>query len=73
MPKVKIIRVLRDNDSGLKRSDCSDGKTCPALAETEDGDFLIVGSPETDPEVLAQLPVGPNEGVIRVPGALLER
>jgi hypothetical protein len=62
MPKLTIVRA-----------DCADTPTCPviALPDVPDGDVRIVGRPITDPDELAQLPIGPGEIAIAFPSSLL--
>lgn len=67
--KVNILRVIR--------GDCDDGKTCPALAETDRDTYLVVGKVVTDPEALnaikiSAMEIGPGEQVVEVPASLLK-
>jgi hypothetical protein len=55
----------------LRGNDCPDGRTCPALRQSDRGTFVIVGSVVTDPEALTQLAIGPGEVAIEVPFSLL--
>ena len=55
----------------LRGDDCADGRTCPAVHQTDRGTLMIIGSVVTDPEALAQLAVGPAEIAIEVPHSLL--
>lgn len=63
--KLNVIRVIRDN--------CSDGKTCPSLADTDQGTCVVVGKIVTDPEALSALGIGSDEMAVEVPAALLGR
>ncbi len=63
--KVTVIRVIRDS--------CTDGKTCPALADTDRGTCVIVGKVVRDPEALAGLGIGDDEMAVEVPASLLGR
>jgi hypothetical protein len=51
--------------------DCPDGRTCPAVHQSDHETFVIVGNVVTDPDALAQLAIGPNETAIEVPVSLL--
>lgn len=51
--------------------DCADGRTCPAVHQSDRETFVIVGSVVTDPEALAQLAIGPDETAIEIPASLL--
>lgn len=51
--------------------DCADGRTCPAVLESDRQTFVIVGGVVTDPGALAQLAVGPGETAVEVPISLL--
>jgi hypothetical protein len=51
--------------------DCPNGKTCPALAKTDRGSYVVVGKIVTDPEALAALPAGDGEIAVEVPASLL--
>ena len=66
--KLTVVSVLRSND-------CADGKTCPALADTDQGTCVVVGKVVTDPEALAVagLEVGADEIAVEVPASLLGR
>jgi hypothetical protein len=65
--KITVLRVTPgDSDS------CSDGKTCPALAHTETGSYVVVGRVVTDPEALGALGIGPGEMAVEVPAPLLD-
>ena len=59
------LRKIRGDDS------CPDGRTCPAVHQTDRGTLMIVGSVVTDPEALAQLAIGPGETAIEVPLSLV--
>jgi hypothetical protein len=50
---------------------CPDGRTCPAVHESDRQTLVIVGSVVTDPDTLAQLAIGPGEMAIEVPAELL--
>lgn len=63
--KVTVIRVIRDS--------CTDGKTCPALADTDRGSCIVVGKVVRDPEALAALGIGDDEMAVEVPAPLLGR
>jgi hypothetical protein len=62
--KLNVLRVM---------SDCPDGKTCPALADTDRGSCVVVGKVVTDPEALGALGIGPDEMAVEVPASLLGR
>lgn len=65
-----FIRRLGKNDVNL----CPGGHSCPQLLEMTDGDFAAVGTLITDEAVKAMPPgpgVGPKEGVVRIPRAVL--
>jgi hypothetical protein len=55
----------------LRGDDCPDGRTCPAVHQTERGSLMIVGAAVTDPEALAQMAIGLGEVAIEVPLSLL--
>ena len=55
----------------LRGDECPDGRTCPAVHQTDRGSLMIIGSVVTDPEALAQLAIGPGETAIEVPLSLL--
>ena len=55
----------------LRGDDCPDGRTCPAVHQTERGSLMIVGVAVTDPEALAQMAIGLGEVAIEVPLSLL--
>lgn len=63
--KVTVIRVIRDS--------CTDGKTCPTLAETDRGTCVVVGKVLRDPDALAALGIGDDEMAVEVPASLLGR
>lgn len=65
--KLTVVTVLR--------SDCADGKTCPALADTDQGTCVVVGKVVTDTEALAVagLGIGADEIAVEVPASLLGR
>jgi hypothetical protein len=60
---VKLRQIAGD--------DCPDGRTCPAVHQSDRQTFVIVGSVVTDPDTLAQLAIGPDETAIEVPVSLL--
>lgn len=62
--KVTVIRVMPD---------CPDGKTCPALAETDRGSCIVVGKVVREAGVLDTLGIGDDEMAVEVPAALLGR
>jgi hypothetical protein len=64
--RVTVLRVIAD-------SDCADGKTCPALAVTDTGSYVVVGKVVTDAEALSALGIGPGERAVEIPPALLGR
>lgn len=51
--------------------ECSDGRTCPAVAQSDTGALVIVGRRVTDPDVLSQMAIGPDEIAVEVPGSLI--
>jgi hypothetical protein len=53
------------------RSSCADGRTCPAVHQTETGSLMIIGRKVTDPEALSQMAIGADEIAIEVPGSLI--
>jgi hypothetical protein len=63
--KVTVLRVIRDDH-------CYDGKTCPALAATDRGSYVVVGKVVTDPEARSSLGIGPDEQAVEVPAELLK-
>src|ERR1700731_4129221 len=60
--KLTVVQVLR--------SDCADGKTCPALPDTDRASCVLVGKVITDPAVLAALVMGEDEAAVEVPSVL---
>jgi hypothetical protein len=56
------------------RQTCSTGAQCPQILEMNDGDFAAVG-PNITEEAMGSLPpgpgVGPKEGVVKVPRAVM--
>jgi hypothetical protein len=62
---MTTIRKIR----GTK--DCA-GKSCPAVHEAENGDYVIQGYLVTDPNILGQLDLPAGESAVRVPRSLLE-
>jgi hypothetical protein len=65
--RIRVVRVIRE--------DCADGKTCPALADTDRGTCVVVGEVLRDAEALADagLAIGDNEIAVEVPASLLGR
>jgi hypothetical protein len=61
--KITVLRVIRDN--------CSDGDTCPSLALTDRGSYIVVGQVVTDPSALSALGIGQDEMAVEVPASLL--
>ena len=55
----------------LRGDTCPDGRTCPAVHQTDQGTLMIIGSVVTDPEALRHLAIGPGETAIEVPAALI--
>jgi hypothetical protein len=55
----------------LRGPACSDGRTCPAVHQTETGSLMIIGRVVTDPSALAQMAIGPGEIAVEVPADLL--
>ncbi len=55
----------------LRGDDCPDGRTCPAVHQTDSGSLMIVGAVVTDSEALAQMAIGGGEVAIEVPLSLL--
>ena len=53
------------------RSDCPDGRTCPAVWRTDRNTLAVVGSTITDPAVLAELGLPAHESVVEIPLSLL--
>lgn len=51
--------------------DCPDGRTCPAVHQTETGSLMIIGKVVTDPGALSQMAVGSDEIAVEVPGSLI--
>jgi hypothetical protein len=60
--RLTVLRVFRE---------CTDGKTCPALAVTDRGSYVVVGKVVTDPEALGALAIGDGEIAVEVPASLL--
>jgi hypothetical protein len=63
--RISVVQVISDN--------CPDGKTCPALADTDRGTCVVVGKVVRDPEALAALGIGDDEMAVEVPASLLGR
>jgi hypothetical protein len=59
------LTQLRGDDS------CPDGRTCPALHQTDRGTLVIIGRRVSDSEALAQMAIGADEVAIEVPASLL--
>jgi hypothetical protein len=59
------LTQLRGDDS------CPDGRTCPAVHQTDRGTLMIVGRRVSDAEALAQMAIGEDEIAIEVPAGLL--
>ena len=53
------------------RGSCADGRTCPAVHQTDAGSLMIIGRVVTDPETLAQMAIGEGEIAVEVPGSLI--
>lgn len=51
-------------------SDCLPDVTCPKVACRVPGMVAIVGTAVTDPDMLAELGVGPGEGAVEITEAL---
>lgn len=62
--KVTVLRVIPDQG-------CADGNTCPSLALTDRGSYVVVGKVLTDPEALSALGIGADEMAVEVPASLL--
>ena len=60
--RLTVLRVMPD---------CADGKTCPALAATDRGSYVVVGKVVTDPEALGALGIAHDEMAVEVPASLL--
>ncbi len=60
---MRITRVLR----GI----CPDGRTCPAVHDTDRDVLIIQGNAVTDPDLLRQLRLGPGEVALEFPRTLL--
>ena len=60
---------------GMKNGpQCSQGYSCPQILEKTDGNFAVVGTVITQAAVAAMPPgpgVGPKEGVVEVPKAVM--
>lgn len=63
---MRVTKVRGGSDPG-----CPDGRTCPAVHETDSGTLMIVGRLVTEPEALAKMAIGDGETVIEVPASLL--
>jgi hypothetical protein len=55
----------------LRGPACADGRTCPAVHQTDTGSLVVIGRVVTDPAALAQLAIGPGEIAVEVPGTLI--
>ena len=55
----------------LRGDSCPDGRTCPAVHQTNRGTLMIVGRRVSDAEALAQMAIGEDEIAIEVPASLL--
>lgn len=53
------------------RGECPDGRTCPAVHDTDRDVLVIQGSLITDPEALSQLSLGAGEAAVEIPRTLL--
>jgi len=53
------------------RGTCPDGTTCPTIYATGGGTRLVRGWKVTDPSILSQLGLPPDEDVVEVPAELL--
>lgn len=53
------------------RSECSDGKTCPALYRTNRGTVVVQGRTVTDPEVLHELRLPDGEQAVEIPAEMI--
>jgi hypothetical protein len=65
-----FIRRLGQNG----RQQCANGHHCSQILEMADGDFAAVGALITEEATKAMPPgpgVGPNEGVVRIPRAVM--
>jgi hypothetical protein len=62
--RLTVLRVETGN--------CPDGKTCPTLAATDRGSYVVVGKVVTDPEALGALGIGDDEMAVEVPASLLK-
>lgn len=55
----------------IRSLDCA-GKSCPAVHEADNGDFVVQGYRITDPDILGQLDLPAGESAVRIPRDLLE-
>ena len=55
----------------VRAEDCPDTITCPAIDTSDRGTVVVTGKQVTDPEVLAQLRIGPGETAVEIPASLL--
>lgn len=62
-----IVLINRVSDDG---EPCPDGVDCPSQWQTSWGRRITVGTPVTDPQVLAMLRIGPGEIAVETPDAL---
>ena len=67
--KKSIVLINRVSDSGEA---CPDGVDCPAQWQTNWGRRITVGTPVTDPDVLAMLCLAPGEIAVETPDSLHE-
>lgn len=58
---MPLLRTLRES--------CPSGKVCPTLHLGPSGDLFIQGYVITDPALLAELDLPPDETVVRIPAA----
>lgn len=59
---------------GQYKPQCVHGSSCPQILEKTDGNFAVVGTLITEEATAAMLPgagVGPTEGVVEVPRAVM--
>lgn len=53
------------------RGNCPDGRTCPALIDTDQDVLIVRGNAVTDPQVLSQIGLGAGEAAVEIPRSLL--
>jgi hypothetical protein len=52
--------------------DCPDGRTCPSFqAINDEAAYVVQGERVTDPSILAELHLGPDETAVKIPAALV--